>query len=528
MEKTLKELNDCLDKPQIKEKAWWKSIYLCLVSFRNFVEKIFASYYVKLDEKKSLMDNAIARDQNWKQIYNQVYIPFSKTFKILQNIIFNSENLAKIREEKNDVRIVLKESLNDLENIKKKFESDSLMFLAIQEKKNPNVFSIPEGVVILTNSNVSKRISNMTQAMRKKHKKENYAASIDMFQELKSDKTLMMSNDSNDFSKINIQTGNNNEIDPEIKYWIIENHDVKNFSSCCQDSDRKNNLYIKRIRYCPKCPNNVQMEYLERPPSICCPKCSLCIDDLDITSPFVHEKEAPNHTPSSYHTKVHFKSTVSKILGKCKIFIPEEEEKDLMLVLRLQINNKGIKKVEDVTWSLVRCILSDLAKKTHPKYKDFYPCVYQLTNALRGKPVLTLTDKEEEEIYKIYDEIDNMWPKLKEDLDLDRSNSMGTIIQLQLIFYLLDYPSQINDMFNEMKGDDKEKEYDQIIKSICQKFEKRVVCTEELCNYNNKKVGGNIFLEALEEKKNILRNNVPKNFFANDIGQIVSQGDELI
>lgn len=515
MDTLLKDLIRWLSNPQTKEKVWWIYINTCLSLFRKNIETIFSTQQGKLDEKKTLLDNAILRDKQWKDLHDNIYLPFSKKFQELETLIHKTSPIANIREEKNNVRIKLQDCLNDLENLKRKYESDSLMFLAIQEKKNPNIFSVPDGVIILSNSSSTKKTNSTTQAVRKKQKKEDDTHSMDLFENLLPKKKI----DEN--LKSNQNNYENDNVDTEIKYWIIENHDSKNFASSYESQHK--NLYIKRIRYCPVCPENVQMEYIERPPSICCPKCALCIDDLDITSPFVYEKEAPNHTSSSYNTKIHFKSIVGKILGKYKIFIPEEEEKELMLTLRLQIINKGIKKVEDVTWSLVRYILSELAKKKHPKYKDFYPCVYQLTNALRGKPVLTLTDREEEEIYKLNDVIDDMWPKLKEDLDLERSNSMGTIIQLQLIFYLLDYPSQINDMFNEMKGNDKEKEYDEIIKSICEKFKKPIVCTQELCSYNNKKnTHGNSLLEALKKKETNSKN------LAHHVPQIKIEEDELI
>jgi hypothetical protein len=92
-------------------------------------------------------------------------------------------------------------------------------------------------------------------------------------------------------------------------------------------------LDVSEFENCPRCPNQIIMEYIEKPPSYCCPMCGLCRDTLDVNSALVHDKvtyldldsdvqETPIHVPFTYRPKQHFMSWIRRVTGELNYVIP--------------------------------------------------------------------------------------------------------------------------------------------------------------------------------------------------------------
>lgn len=81
---------------------------------------------------------------------------------------------------------------------------------------------------------------------------------------------------------------------------------------------------VEESKYCPVCPDKVVMEFIEKPPSLCCPMCGISRDTLDVNSAAVHDKETQVHIPFTYRPKQHFLQWIKRITGELKSNIPKE------------------------------------------------------------------------------------------------------------------------------------------------------------------------------------------------------------
>lgn len=81
-----------------------------------------------------------------------------------------------------------------------------------------------------------------------------------------------------------------------------------------------------------------------------------------------------------------------------------------------------------MTWDVIdrqigyrRCILNKfrilrkLAKKVDKKFNDYYQHVYQITNIIRGAPILTLSEAQKQKLSEMFDIIIAGWEKYKTD-----------------------------------------------------------------------------------------------------------------
>jgi hypothetical protein len=218
------------------------------------------------------------------------------------------------------------------------------------------------------------------------------------------------------------------------------------------------------FEYCPACPGKVVLEFIEKPPSVSCPKCGLARDEIDITSAAVHDKETPVHIPFTYRPKQHFEAWINRVTGKTRYVIP----KDILAEIFIEINNMRIFDLDAVTWDVIDRILRKLAKKVHPRFNQYYQHVYQITNIIRGQPILSLSSAQKQDLLDMFDVIYESWERNK---DPNRSNFMSNGFVLQMCFSILGYPEQAIGMFNMLKGPGNLKDYDRICKLICEENE---------------------------------------------------------
>lgn len=217
---------------------------------------------------------------------------------------------------------------------------------------------------------------------------------------------------------------------------------------------------ISEFEYCPSCPDKIVLEFIEKPPSLCCPTCGISKTAIDINSSVIHDKEMPVHTPYTYRPRQHFINWIKRITGESNVPI-EQEIIDKILD---ELSRRRIKDVNLVTWELINEILRKLTKKVDTKYNHYYQQAHQITNIIRGAPILTLSDARKEKLMEMFDIIYEGWERHKSD---ESSNFMGSAFVLQMCFRILGYPETHIHMFNMPKGADNGKEYDRICEIIC-------------------------------------------------------------
>jgi hypothetical protein len=185
---------------------------------------------------------------------------------------------------------------------------------------------------------------------------------------------------------------------------------------------------------------------------------------------------------------------VRRITGQLRFVIEPEVIDHVRYRL---IRQRGITDVNKVTWDVVSDVLHDLAKRVDPKFSDYYQHVYQITNIIRGSPILKLTSEQEQELYNMFDVIYDMWENYKQS---DRSNFMSNALALQLCFYILDYPEYTISMFNMLKGSDNLRNYDRICEKICIDLGKEPIKTSTIANMKSGVKGSNI-MAIMKQKK---------------------------
>lgn len=262
---------------------------------------------------------------------------------------------------------------------------------------------------------------------------------------------------------------------------------------------------ISEFEYCPRCPDRVIMEYIEKPPSYCCPLCGVCRETLDVNSALVHDKvfmilivthafqkETPVHVPFTYRPKQHFVAWIRRVTGELSYTIS-----GLVIDrIRLELYNRRIYDVNEVTWDVVDRILRKLAKKVDRKYNIYYQHVYQITNIIRGAPILTLSDAQKQKLHDMFDVIYAGWERHKTD---ERSNFMSNAFVLQMCFRILGYPEKIVNMFNMLKGNDNLKEYDRICEIICKENDWPFVRSSAISDF--KYSGGRNVFDMMKKKE---------------------------
>lgn len=163
------------------------------------------------------------------------------------------------------------------------------------------------------------------------------------------------------------------------------------------------------FEYCPSCPGKIILEFIEKPPSMCCPRCGLCRDTIDISSSAVHDKETPVHIPFTYKPKQHFESWINRVTGRTRPPIP----KYVMDAIYLELGNMRVEDLDNVTWDMVDRILRKLAKKVGKWFNEYYQHVYQITNIIHGTPILDLSVSQKQDLLDMFDVIHESWERNK-------------------------------------------------------------------------------------------------------------------
>ena len=253
------------------------------------------------------------------------------------------------------------------------------------------------------------------------------------------------------------------------------------------------------------------MKFIEKPPSEVCPACGYSREKLDPSSPLIHDKETNGHTPFFYRPWFHFRNWVQYFIDDQK-YVIEPEKLDLIYS---EIGAAKITNLKDVNWEVVSRILHRLAATKDPSFTDLYPHVYQITNIIRGGPVVTFGEDLKKVVFSLFNPIYAAWEPIKERLNIDRDNFLSNPIILQIIFIFLDFPSEIISMLNLLKGEDNLRMYDQIISEICKALNRDVkINTSMISNMRYGKIKP--IMETLQadekimmENQNYLLNNPP-------------------
>jgi len=176
----------------------------------------------------------------------------------------------------------------------------------------------------------------------------------------------------------------------------------------------------------------------------------------------VHDKELPSNNAFHYNPKQHFKSWIYRVTEKTKYNIPD-------WVINRIYTELYIAKVYDlneVSYHRVNDILRRVAK-TEKQFTPYFQHVYQITGMIRGKPLLTLSEGEEQKLLDMFDTIHESWERHKSVMRPERSNFMANLKILQMCFRILKYPENVIHMFSDLKGTDNSRDYDRICEIIC-------------------------------------------------------------
>lgn len=224
----------------------------------------------------------------------------------------------------------------------------------------------------------------------------------------------------------------------------------------------------KEYVYCPICVI-VIMDRVENPPGRRCKSCKYRIEGLDMNSPLVYEKET-SQSPFIYRPWTHIKNSLANFIDQSSNEISDDDP--IMVAIYAELKKRGVVNLADVEWYTVNGILHWLAKQGTLKVNpaEFYPYVYQITNKIRGAPVVEFDDDLKLMVNQMFPKINEVWEEVKRDLNIERDNSLSAPIILQVIFIFLKLPPEIVSRFGNMKSSDNEELYEEFIKRICAKF----------------------------------------------------------
>lgn len=399
---------------------------------------------IETDLNKSLFENVQNRINYWQSIEKEIKIleeklkNIEKELKLINDI---PENRSKI----SDLKVEIYNLENKILRLKRSNDNVEYFFcisnLIKENESNINLLNNEKNIKVLANGPLKPRIKK-----KKSTNNENIYFIKSISTQLKNHQLF-----SGNVGKV--------EYSKKLAQYL---HEIP--------------IETNENKYCtnPNCFSCI-MQYNEKPPSIYCPNCGLSIEVLDNTSISVHDKEIKTNLPFTYRPKLHFMSWVRRITGKLKFNIPQWVKDEVYYKLFL----RKITNVNLVTWEVVDDIIR-LSAKTDSRFSDYYPHVYQITNIIRGKAILTFTDEEEQEIFEYFDPIYALWESKKHLFNIERYNFMYNALVLQIIFMILNYPTNVIVIFNMIKGNSNLKFYDDFIKMICKELGEKSFTTSEL------------------------------------------------
>ena len=262
---------------------------------------------------------------------------------------------------------------------------------------------------------------------------------------------------------------------------------------------------------------SVAMRVVDRPPSLVCPQCGLSVEDWDVSHAAVHDKEAAVHMPFTYRPKQHFVTTLRRMQGKLVAPIPQP----VMDRVYLELARRRIQDLRRVTWDVVDDILRRLSRRVDSCFTEYYPHIYQvrhqptpsarlrlclclrslthahptrthvhptrpprthvhtyacmhanvapvrapqITNTIRGRPLLVLTDAQERELCNYFDMVLHSYEKFKPAM---RTNFMAITWVMRHLLHMLGYPALVVNSLSLIKGRDNLRNYCGVWRNIC-------------------------------------------------------------
>ena len=210
---------------------------------------------------------------------------------------------------------------------------------------------------------------------------------------------------------------------------------------------------VKELEVCPKCPGDVLLEEKEKPPSKTCFQCGFMIDLWDTS-------EVDTGFMVGYRSKQHFMAQVNRVRVKVKHKIPEE----VYDVIYTELDNRRVVDVSQVTVNMIDEILRKLSRKVDRKYTNYYQHVYQITNKIRGAPIIVLTEEHVAQMESLFDMTHETWQLIKPS---SRLNFLANSFVMRMFFGILGFPMPIVNMLSIIKGHDNIRTYNATCKQIC-------------------------------------------------------------
>lgn len=242
------------------------------------------------------------------------------------------------------------------------------------------------------------------------------------------------------------------------------------------------NSNIQENKYCVKCDKNgqkIKMEYILNPPAYCCGICGFQIEHIDIRSQTVIDKHNLNttvvktgNTSHSNHNNYCTQIINSVQGGSTKLSITKRQWDKMYY----QIAKRKVTKLSQVNETMMRNIIEHIYKvEKDESFAKLDKQVGAITNMIRGKQILKLSDEDLSELKMVMNKIENdisayvadVAKGIVEDSDEDESLTIHMIIQLA--FWALQYPEEIVLLFKPVGGIKNVNKYQRICDYIVKK-----------------------------------------------------------
>jgi len=411
-----------------------------------------------IDVKKSVTENLEAKQKQWAYLQQQKNQIKEKIDKLNDKIKSITKEDGKSRKEKSDLVAQVKDLQDEYALLEKK--DDLIPFMAAYRKwtETKKAPSIEREHTSTDTSELPDLESQPDDLQLVEIKKEENQSSVNVsLNRTKNKKKKSKKDDKKNMIRvqaISTTLGGGNQIKSS------RTHD---------ESSKQLAQWLKEVpldqkeKSCPYCPGNIILLSMKQQPTRYCPNCGFSEDIIDTSSALIHDKETNAHTPFAYRPYFHFKNWVQFFIDEQRYTL-EQKQMDMIL---LELANRGITDLKNVNWEVINKILHYIAQHKDRSFTDLYPHVYQITNLIRGAPVVTFSEDLKKVVFDLFHPIFKIWEPIKQKLNIDRENFLSNPIILQIIFIFLEMPPEIISMLNMLKGEENLQMYDTIIKEIC-------------------------------------------------------------
>lgn len=249
---------------------------------------------------------------------------------------------------------------------------------------------------------------------------------------------------------------------------------------------------------CPDCSGDVILRMNDKPPSLNCPKCGISFDLFDTTLDNLVERENLLQKKQDYQPKSHFRIWLGKITNEKTKHIPREIYDEYYKLL----GENKIYDLDKVNWDIIKDYTKLLIKRDPAKFKEYSDHVYQITNTIRNKPAVQLSEEQKRDVLDLYDKINVFWKDNKDSFDIERHNAMYNALTLQVIFIFLEYPASVIRNFNMIKGGTNKDFYNKMIKKMCNYFGVDPFYIEHIEMIKNENMSISEKMKQIEEQSN--------------------------